>query len=128
MTGRDLLDEIWNKLDPQSRPDSDVKVFVLVPLGPLYEVYGYESDVARIAEANKDSIYFWAEGDAEDFAPLLGEEQIKGIVRFCGMAIHGPTAAENSGAIPPSMTAGIPSGTGVETDSSWLSGPFGDPF
>lgn len=47
--------------DLVSSPDSDMKMFVLVPLGPLFEVYGWESDVAAMAACTPDSIYFWAE-------------------------------------------------------------------
>jgi hypothetical protein len=78
-------------------------MFALVPAGPLYEVYGWESDVAAMADLNPNLIYFWAEGDAEDFAPELTMEEFQSLIRTTAIAVNGPTAAANSGANPPSL-------------------------
>lgn len=101
--------------DPQSTPEATYKMFVLVPRGPIFEVYGYESDIAEHAELNKDAIYFWADGDAEDFAPELTMEEVWELTKTVAVAINGATTAENSGANPPSLAVGVPSGAGVET-------------
>lgn len=109
------VDYLVHHSDPESTPDGDNKIFVLVPLGPLYELYGYESDVAEHAQANPDAIYFWAEGDAETFAPELSEEAVEALISCIAVAVGGPTAAQNSGAIPYGIGCQELSGAGVET-------------
>lgn len=98
------VEYIIHHSDPQSRPDSAMKIFVLIPHGPLYEVYGWESDIAAMADEYDDSIYFWAEGSAEDFAPELTMDEAMSLITTYGIAVNGPTAAENSGANPVSLS------------------------
>lgn len=109
------VDYLIHHSDPVSSPDQDMKMFVLDRYGPLYEVYGYESDVAEYAGAFPEEIYFWAEGKAEDFAPELDIEQVWDFTKVVAVAVNGPTAAKNSGAIPSFEPVREQSGAGVET-------------
>lgn len=94
---------IMHMHDGQSTPNGTIKMFVLTDSGPLFEVYGWESDVAEYAQNFPEENYFWAEANVEDISPELSWDQVESLLSLTAVAVNGPTAAEHSGAHPVSM-------------------------